>query len=37
LKRETEEIASMAVYLVSDEPKSTVGAVMALDGGMTAK
>ena len=31
------EIASMAVYLASDESKSTVGAVMVIDGGMTAK
>lgn len=32
-----EEIASMAVYLASDESKSAVGAVMVVDGGMTAK
>jgi len=32
-----EEIASMAVYLASDESKSTVGSVMVVDGGMTAK
>jgi NAD(P)-dependent dehydrogenase (short-subunit alcohol dehydrogenase family) len=32
-----DEIASMALYLASDESKSTVGAVMVVDGGMTAK
>jgi NAD(P)-dependent dehydrogenase (short-subunit alcohol dehydrogenase family) len=32
-----EEIASMAVYLASDESKSTIGAVMVVDGGATAK
>jgi len=32
-----EEIASMAVYLASDESRSTIGAVMVVDGGMTAK
>jgi NAD(P)-dependent dehydrogenase (short-subunit alcohol dehydrogenase family) len=32
-----EEIAAMAVYLASDESKSTIGAVMVIDGGMTAK
>lgn len=31
------EIASMAVYLASDESKSTIGSVMVVDGGMTAK
>jgi len=32
-----DEIASMAVYLASDESKSTIGAVMIVDGGVTAK
>ena len=32
-----EEIAAMAVYLASDESKSTIGTVMVVDGGMTAK
>lgn len=32
-----EEIAAMAVYLASDESKSTIGSVMVVDGGMTAK
>jgi NAD(P)-dependent dehydrogenase (short-subunit alcohol dehydrogenase family) len=32
-----EEIASMAVYLASDESKSTIGSVMIVDGGVTAK
>jgi len=32
-----DEIASMAVYLASDESKSTIGSVMVVDGGMTAK
>lgn len=32
-----DEIASMAVYLASDESKSTIGSVMIVDGGMTAK
>jgi NAD(P)-dependent dehydrogenase (short-subunit alcohol dehydrogenase family) len=31
-----EEIAAMATYLVSDEAASVVGAVMVVDGGMTA-
>ncbi len=31
------EIAAMAVYLASDESKSTIGTVMVVDGGMTAK
>ncbi len=31
------EIAAMAVYLASDESKSTIGAVMIVDGGVTAK
>lgn len=31
------EIAAMAVYLASDESKSTIGAVMVVDGGVTAK
>lgn len=33
----TDEIASMAVYLASDESKSTIGSVMIVDGGVTAK
>lgn len=32
-----DEIAAMAVYLASDESKSTIGAVMIVDGGVTAK
>ncbi len=32
-----EEIAAMAAYLASDESKSTIGAVMVVDGGATAK
>ncbi len=32
-----DEIAAMAAYLASDESKSTIGAVMVVDGGMTAK
>jgi len=32
-----EEIAAMAVYLASDESRSTIGSVMVVDGGMTAK
>lgn len=32
-----DEIASMAVYLASDESKSTIGAVMVVDGGVTAR
>lgn len=32
-----EEIAAMAVYLASDEAGSTIGAVMMVDGGMTAR
>ncbi|MCX6151415.1 MAG: glucose 1-dehydrogenase [Ignavibacteriales bacterium] len=32
-----DEIASMAVYLASDESKSTIGSVMVVDGGVTAK
>jgi len=32
-----DEIAAMAVYLSSDESRSTIGAVMVVDGGMTAK
>lgn len=32
-----EEIAAMAAYLASDESKSTIGSVMVVDGGMTAK
>ena len=31
------EIASIAVYLASDESKSTIGSVMIVDGGLTAK
>lgn len=32
-----DEIASVAVYLASDESKSTIGSVIVVDGGMTAK
>jgi len=32
-----EEIAAMAAYLASDEAGSIVGAVMVVDGGMTAR
>ncbi len=32
-----DEIAAMAAYLASDEAGSTIGAVMVVDGGMTAK
>jgi NAD(P)-dependent dehydrogenase (short-subunit alcohol dehydrogenase family) len=32
-----EEIAAMAAYLASDEADSVVGAVMVVDGGMTAR
>jgi NAD(P)-dependent dehydrogenase (short-subunit alcohol dehydrogenase family) len=32
-----EEIAAMAAYLASDEASSVVGAVMVVDGGMTAR
>jgi len=32
-----DEIAAMAVYLASDESKSTIGSVMIVDGGVTAK
>jgi NAD(P)-dependent dehydrogenase (short-subunit alcohol dehydrogenase family) len=32
-----EEIAAMAAYLASDEAASAVGAVMVVDGGMTAR
>lgn len=32
-----DEIAAMAVYLASDESKSTIGAVMIVDGGVTAR
>lgn len=32
-----EEVAAMAVYLASDEAGSTLGAVMMVDGGMTAR
>jgi len=32
-----EEIAAMAAYLASDESASVIGAVMVVDGGMTAK
>ena len=32
-----EEIAAMAAYLASDEAASTVGAVMVVDGGLTAR
>lgn len=32
-----EEIAAMAVYLASDESRSTIGAVMMVDGGLSAK
>lgn len=32
-----QEVAAMAAYLASDEAASTVGAVMVVDGGMTAR
>ena len=32
-----EEIAAMAAYLASDEAGSVVGAVMIVDGGLTAR
>ena len=32
-----EEIAAMAAYLASDEASSVIGAVMVVDGGMTAR
>jgi NAD(P)-dependent dehydrogenase (short-subunit alcohol dehydrogenase family) len=32
-----EEVAAMAAYLAADESASTVGAVMVVDGGMTAR
>lgn len=34
---EPEEIASMAVYLASDESASTIGAIMLVDGGFMAR
>lgn len=32
-----DEIAAMAIYLASDESRSTIGAVMIVDGGVTVK
>jgi NAD(P)-dependent dehydrogenase (short-subunit alcohol dehydrogenase family) len=32
-----DEIAAMAAYLASDEAASVIGAVMVVDGGMTAR